>query len=167
MELLFPSSSFTQGLAHRECLPRKDPRSALCGTSRRIMRSASSANLIFSTYVLSVAVGENQQFPLQLDTGSSDLVCLPCLSSHHVNLTQNQWVASASCSTCNNAGGRLYDPSGSLPTGESFDINYIAGRAAGPIVWDKVSVGGYTVGHQGLGMPDLIRSPSNVLIGIP
>lgn len=123
--------------------------------------------MIFSTYNLNVAIGENQQFPLQLDTGSSDLVRFPYLSSSHVSLTQIQWVASSSCTTCNSAGSRLYDPSGSLTTGESFDINYIAGKAAGPIVWDKVNVGGYAIDHQALGMPNRIRSPSNVLIGIP
>ena len=79
-------------------------------------------------------------------------------------MTQSQWVASSSCTTCGGAGGRLYDPSGSLATGKSFEINYIAGRAAGPIVWDKVSVGGYTLEHQALGTPYLARSPCVVFI---
>lgn len=123
---------------------------------RVIHRIASLANSFFSTYVLSVTVGQNgQQFPLQLDTGSSDLVRLPCYFSQYFNLTQIQWVASTSCTSCGSAGGRLYDPSGSLDTGQSFEINYIAGIAAGPIVWDKVSVGGYTLEHQALGMSHL------------
>jgi hypothetical protein len=49
-------------------------------------------------------------------------------------------------------GGGLYDPSGSLATGQSFQIDYIAGSAAGPIVWDKVNIGGYTIDHQALGI---------------
>jgi len=147
--------------------PRKDPRPVLCRTFHRIPTSPSSANLVFSTYILNVAVGENQQFPLQLDTGSSDLVRHSSLSLHHVNLTWIQWIASSSCTPCNSAGNHLYDPSGSLATGASFDINYIAGRAAGPIVWDKVNIGGYTVDHQALGMPDLIPSPPSLLIGTP
>ena len=85
--------------------------------------------------------------------------------SYHVSLTQIQWVASTSCKAC--AGGRLYDPSTSLDTGQSFEINYIAGRAAGPIVWDKVSVGGYTLEHQALGMTDLLQSSYSIFIMIP
>jgi hypothetical protein len=61
-------------------------------------------------------------------------------------------VASTSCTGCGSAGGHLYDPSGSLATGQSFEINYLAGSAAGPIVWDSVSIGGYTIEHQALGM---------------
>lgn len=157
-ELLFPSSSSPPRLAHRESLPRKDPRPLLCRTFHRIPRSTSSPDLIFSTYVLNVAVGGSQQFPLQLDTGSSDLVCPPLPLFPQSQLTQIQWIASTSCTTCDSAGNRLYDPSGSLDAGEHFEINYIAGGAAGPIVWDKVSIGGYTILHQALGMPDLTRS---------
>jgi hypothetical protein len=153
MESSFLSSSSTPRLAHRESLPHKDPRLVFCRVIHQIVRPAPLANSIFSTYVLNVAVGQNgQQFPLQLDTGSSDLVRLPCCFSQYANLTQIQWVASTSCTSCGSAGGRLYDPSGSLDTGQSFEINYIAGIAAGPIVWDKVSVGGYTLEHQALGM---------------
>ena len=79
MELFFPSNSSIQSLARRESLPRNDPRPVLYRTFQRIPGSASSANSISSTYTLNVTVGENQQFPLQLDTGSSDLVRLPCL----------------------------------------------------------------------------------------
>lgn len=124
--------------------------------------------IIFSTYILTVTVGDNnQQFPLQLDTGSSDLVRLPYSYSHHLNLTHIQWIASTSCTTCTGAGGRLYDSSGSIATGQPFEIDYIAGRAAGPIVWDKVSIAGYTLEQQALGMPYLTRPPCSVLIVDP
>lgn len=106
--------------------------------------------------------GNNQQLPLQLDTGSSDLVGFPWLFPRHVNLTRMQWAASTSCTGCGNVNGGLYDPTGSLPTGQSFAINYLAGSAAGPIVWDKVTVGGYTVQHQALGMINL-TPPHHVL----
>lgn len=120
------------------------------------MRSSSLANSISRTYILNVTMGgNNQQLPLQLDTGSSDLVGFPWLCPHHVNLTRMQWAASTSCTACGNVNGGLYDPTGSLPTGQSFAINYLAGSAAGPIVWDKVTVGGYTVQHQALGMVNL------------
>ncbi|KAF9778571.1 acid protease [Thelephora terrestris] len=104
-----------------------------------------------ATYILNVTIGENnQQLPLQLDTGSSDL-----------------WVASTSCTGCGNVGGGLYDPSGSLATGQSFEIDYIAGNAAGPIVWDKVNIGGYTIDHQALAAANLVQDePLDVFSGI-
>lgn len=73
-------------------------------------------------------------------------------------LTRIQWVASTSCAGCGSVGGGLYDPSGSLATGQSFQINYIAGSAVGPIVWDRVSVGGYAIQHQALGRLGLVLS---------
>ncbi|KAF8809290.1 acid protease [Phlegmacium glaucopus] len=87
-------------------------------------------------YTLPVKVGAtNQEFSLQIDTGSSDL-----------------WIASTSCytSSCSQSNGHLYDPSEAIATGVNFSIPYLSGSAAGPIVWDSVSIGGYTVDHQAL-----------------
>ncbi|KAG6334244.1 hypothetical protein ID866_4850, partial [Astraeus odoratus] len=87
-------------------------------------------------YTLPVQVGTAQQnFSLQVDTGSSDL-----------------WVASKACSSssCSSTGGRLYDPSSSTPTGQTFDIEYVQGSVDGPIVWDTVQIGGYIISNQAL-----------------
>jgi len=46
--------------------------------------------------------------------------------------------------------GHLYDPSGATQTGVDFSIPYLSGSAAGPIVWDNVTIGGYTIGYQAL-----------------
>lgn len=32
-----------------------------------------------------------------------------------------------------------------------FSIPYLSGSAEGPIVWDKVTIGGYTIDNQALG----------------
>ncbi|EIW52253.1 acid protease [Trametes versicolor FP-101664 SS1] len=89
-----------------------------------------------SVYVAPVLVGPNHnQYLLQVDTGSSDL-----------------WLASTSCSTsaCNGVGGGKYDSSQSLPTGQTATVNYAEGEATGPVVWDAVQFGGYSIDHQAL-----------------
>lgn len=89
-----------------------------------------------AVYTIPVSVGDgNQQFSLQIDTGSSDL-----------------WIASTSCSSssCSQTNGHLYDPSGATPTNVSFSIPYLSGSAAGPIFWDNVTIGGYTIDNQAL-----------------
>ncbi|OSX57062.1 hypothetical protein POSPLADRAFT_1076338 [Postia placenta MAD-698-R-SB12] len=89
-----------------------------------------------SVYTLSVLVGPSRQnLSLQVDTGSADL-----------------WIASKSCSSssCSQTGGHLYDPSSSTSTGQTFDMTYAEGQVIGPIVWDTVDVGGYTITNQAL-----------------
>ncbi|KAI0350130.1 acid protease [Trametes cingulata] len=89
-----------------------------------------------SVYVAPIYVGPNHnQYLLQVDTGSSDL-----------------WIASTACSTsaCNDVGGNRYDPSQALPTGQTLGIEYAEGQASGPVVWDTVQIGGYSIDHQAL-----------------
>ncbi|KAI9059833.1 acid protease [Trametes sanguinea] len=89
-----------------------------------------------SVYVVPLQIGSSgKQYLLQVDTGSSDL-----------------WLASTSCSTsaCNNVGGNKYDPSQSYPTGQTTSVSYAEGEVDGPIVWDSVSLGGYSIDHQAL-----------------
>ncbi|KAH9948334.1 aspartic peptidase domain-containing protein [Amylocystis lapponica] len=89
-----------------------------------------------SVYTVPVAFGTNQQnLSLQVDTGSADL-----------------WVASTSCSSgsCSQTNGRLYDPTASRSTSQTFTINYAEGEVSGPIVWDTVNLGGYVINNQAL-----------------
>ncbi|KAI0689929.1 aspartic peptidase domain-containing protein [Cytidiella melzeri] len=89
-----------------------------------------------TVYTLPISVGTSGQvLSVQVDSGSSDL-----------------WIASNSCGTqaCKQAGGNLYNPSSSTPTGQTFAITYVEGDAGGPIVWDQVDIGGYTVDAQAL-----------------
>ena len=64
-----------------------------------------------------------------------------------------QWIASNACgsSACKQTGGNLYDPSHAKSTGQNFQITYVEGEASGPIVWDQVDIGGYTVDTQAVG----------------
>lgn len=93
-------------------------------------------------YTVPVSVGSAQQnLSLQVDTGSSDL-----------------WIASKSCSTasCSSTSGRLYDPTSSTSTNASFDINYLSGTVSGPIVWDTVQLGTYSVQDQALAAANMV-----------
>lgn len=48
-------------------------------------------------------------------------------------------------------GGKLYDPSSSTSTGADFKLQYLEGSASGPILWDQVTVGGYSIASQAFG----------------
>ena len=101
-------------------------------------------------------MGSNgQNFSLQVDTGSSDFVRSYPIKGTLVLTVLLQWIASVSCSStaCAGSKGRQYDPSVSgISTAEQFSIQYLAGAVSGPIYWDTVQVGGYTIGSQALGM---------------
>ncbi|KAH9992914.1 aspartic peptidase domain-containing protein [Russula vinacea] len=103
------------------------------------------AGMYEAVYTVPIQVGSNNQnFSLQVDTGSSDL-----------------WIASTSCSTtaCAGTKGRQYDPSISgIATQSNFSIQYLAGNVSGPIYWDEVQFGGYTIGDQALAAATNIQS---------
>ena len=106
-------------------------------------------------YVVPITVGNTQNLSVQVDTGSSDLVrhsFLSC-SARVAHFFFFQWIASTSCNTqaCKQTGGRLYDPSHSSATTKQFDISYVEGYVEGPIVWDAVTIGGYSITSQALG----------------
>ncbi|KAM6493702.1 acid protease [Amanita muscaria] len=86
-----------------------------------------------AAYTVQVKIGSSKSFSLQVDTGSSDL-----------------WVASSSCSTSSCSSSNLYNPSSATQTGVTFDISYLRGSVSGPVVWDHVQVGGYTIDNQAL-----------------
>ncbi|KAF8073301.1 aspartic peptidase domain-containing protein [Lyophyllum atratum] len=95
-------------------------------------------------YVIEVSVGiDGQKLSLQVDTGSSDL-----------------WITSRSCSSsvCGQTSGHSYDPSGSKSTGVNFNITYLQGNVKGPVVWDQVVVGGYSIDNQALAAADDIAN---------
>ncbi|KAI9510161.1 aspartic peptidase domain-containing protein [Russula earlei] len=95
------------------------------------------AGMYEAVYTVAVQVGSNNQnFSLQVDTGSSDL-----------------WIASTSCSSaaCAGSKGRQYDPSASgVTTKSNFVIQYLAGKVSGPVYWDEVQIGGYSIDNQAL-----------------
>ncbi|RDB20409.1 Pepsin A [Hypsizygus marmoreus] len=95
-------------------------------------------------YTIQIQIGDGKQkLSLQVDTGSSDL-----------------WVTSRTCtsSLCGQAGGHTYDPSAAINTGVQFSINYLQGSVSGPVVWDKVEVGGYSIENQALAAADTIAN---------
>ena len=112
--------------------------------------------LFYRVYTIPVTVGNaSQQFSLQVDTGSSDLVrsfLAIALRSSTLTLTSNKWIAATSCSSTASGKPRLYDPSSSsIATGQSVDFTYLSGETDGPIVWDKFAVGGYEINNQAMG----------------
>lgn len=112
-------------------------------------------------------VGSSQQnLSLQVDTGSSDLVSCAFLGYNTAFLILKiQWIASKSCSTasCSSTNGRLYDPTSSTSTGAGFAINYLSGIVSGPIVWDTVQLGTYSVQNQALGLFSVLVSITSCL----
>lgn len=65
-----------------------------------------------------------------------------------------QWIASTSCSSsaCTGSGVSRYNPSvSSTSSGQTFQIPYLSGEVSGPIVWDSVTLGSYSIKNQALG----------------
>ncbi|OBZ71712.1 Chymosin [Grifola frondosa] len=97
-----------------------------------------------AVYTIPILVGSDQQnLSVQVDTGSSDL-----------------WLASTSCSSspCHQVGGHLYDPTHSTPTPQAVSITYAEGDVSGPIVWDTVVLGGYSVDDQALAAASVVNN---------
>ena len=116
-----------------------------------------SDSICLSVYTVAVQVSNsNQNFSLQVDMGSSDLVGVLPINRLPCTHCPSQWIASTSCSSsaCSGTKGRLYDPSISgVAAGFDFNITYLAGDVIGPVYWDQVQVGGYSLSNQALGAP--------------
>ncbi|KAF5350203.1 hypothetical protein D9758_007841 [Tetrapyrgos nigripes] len=103
-----------------------------------------------ASYSVPIQIGSSgQSISLQIDTGSSDM-----------------WVASSSCSSgpCGNVpSNKRFDPSSSsdnVPNGQPFSINYLRGGVNGTVMFDTVSVGGYSIGGQAFAAADSVESES-------
>ncbi|KZS89195.1 acid protease [Sistotremastrum niveocremeum HHB9708] len=101
-----------------------------------------------SIYTIPLLVGPTDApttFPVQLDTGSADL-----------------WFASSACSTssCSSLPSNdLFNPtSTSVATDKPFNISYAAGSVSGPIYWDTVQVGGYSMSNQAFSAADEVKN---------
>ncbi|KZV61527.1 acid protease [Peniophora sp. CONT] len=97
-----------------------------------------------SVYTLPISLGpedSQQDFHLQVDTGSSDL-----------------WLAAKACTNSICQKTKLYDPSSATATGQDFDIQYLQGNASGPIYWDQLDTGGYSISQQALGAVESLAS---------
>lgn len=123
-------------------------------------------------YTVAISVGHNNQnMNIQVDMGSSDLVSFvlfplftSCIMTYLSSPVLRQWLASKQCSSsaCSSISGQLYDPSTGTSTNKQFSINYLEGSVSGPIYWDQVTIGGYTVPNQALGesRPFFYSSPA-------
>ncbi|KAJ7196500.1 aspartic peptidase domain-containing protein [Mycena pura] len=99
-------------------------------------------DLLYTLPVLVGSADNPQNLSLQVDTGSSDL-----------------WIASSSCSSSPCSQAPNYNPgSTAVPTGHDFSITYLKGSVAGPIYWDTVTVGGYSITNQALAAADDVDS---------
>ncbi|KAJ6614583.1 aspartic peptidase domain-containing protein [Mycena sp. CBHHK59/15] len=106
------------------------------------------------SYTLPVLVGSGssvQNLSLQVDTGSSDM-----------------WFASSSCSSSVCSQAPLYNPASAIPTDDELHINYLVGNVSGPIYWDTVTIGGYSIDNQALaGATEITSEPlSSVFSGV-
>ncbi|KDQ07158.1 hypothetical protein BOTBODRAFT_70522 [Botryobasidium botryosum FD-172 SS1] len=111
-----------------------------------------------TSYTGLLAIGTPpQQFSVVLDTGSSDL-----------------WVASTSCVQCTSIISNFFDPARSTSfadTRANVSIKYGSGQVAGTIGVDTVSMAGYTVTNQSIGVMsqlagNLVSSTVTGIIGL-
>ncbi|RXK34701.1 hypothetical protein M231_08042 [Tremella mesenterica] len=88
-----------------------------------------------ASYSANIAIGTpSQEFPIVLDTGSSDL-----------------WVATSGCTGCTNMATYASKSSSSyVSLNSSFNIEYGSGTASGILVQDLVTLAGYSVASQTL-----------------
>lgn len=66
-----------------------------------------------------------------------------------------QWIASTDCDSCRDAPA-IWDPTRSstaerATTAGDFNMNYLRGAVAGPVYWEQLTIGGYTILHQAMG----------------
>ncbi|KAJ6582958.1 aspartic peptidase domain-containing protein [Mycena vulgaris] len=128
------------------CLARRDDgRGSESGFPSQCLSLGIGADvLLYSSYSLPILVGSGsspQNLSLQVDTGSSDM-----------------WIASSSCRSSVCGQTPLYDSSGATDTAHSFTIQYLVGNVSGPIMWDTVTVGGYSLNSQALAAADVVES---------
>ncbi|KDQ16125.1 hypothetical protein BOTBODRAFT_43702 [Botryobasidium botryosum FD-172 SS1] len=127
-------SAGSSGVDRRIPLPRTQGRGGLAGSVVNLTMIGDG--IVNSIYVATVNVGTSEkQFPLQIDTGSSDA-----------------WITASSCTSdaCKSYKGPTYDISSSLGTSsnQSLTLSYLRGQAQGPIYSDSFSLGGYRIANQ-------------------
>ena len=116
------------------------------------VRSTGSTPSSATTNFLNITFGENQTFPMEIDTGSSAL-----------------WVFTTTNTPANETNGHpLFNPDDSSTfanqDGYHFDIEYADGTGlSGPVGTEDVTIGGVTVQGQYVGVPDDVRTNPNVL----
>ncbi|KAG8935785.1 hypothetical protein FRC02_006335 [Tulasnella sp. 418] len=93
--------------------------------------------LYHCVYAVPIRVGPgNQEFVMQVDTGSSDI-----------------WIASTNCRSrpsCESFNGPKYDSTTARFTNATFDVSYHRGRVKGSVVIDSVELAGYSFEAQAL-----------------
>jgi hypothetical protein len=90
--------------------------------------------------------GSPQTVNLQVDLGSSDMVCESSVSSKGYS---RQWVASTECtnSDCDSAPA-LFNASLSLDANTDMEFKYQMGEVSGDVYWEQVQLGGFGIGYQ-------------------
>ncbi|KAM6494323.1 hypothetical protein JOM56_010684 [Amanita muscaria] len=96
---------------------------------------------------------------LQVDTGSSDFVLGRIVVMLNVKLSLRQ-IKQKRC---------ICSPSSATQTAVTFYISYLRSSVSGPIVWDHVQVGGYTIDNQALAAATTATGESLflLLLGLP